>query len=67
MSISAATLRDKQIEDLSKELSGLLRKRLQLSMSKASGEFSKTHEIKQVRKNIARILTIIEEKKGNKL
>lgn len=67
MSISAAKLRDKQIEDLSKELSGLLRKRLQLSMSKASGEFSKTHEIKQVRKNIARILTIIEEKKGNKL
>ena len=67
MSISAAKLRDKQIEDLSKELSGLLRKRLQLSMAKVSGEFSKTHEIKQVRKNIARILTIIEEKKGNKL
>ena len=67
MSISAEVLRDKQVEDLSKELSSLLRKRLKLSMSKASGELTKTHEIKQVKKNIARILTILEEKEGSKI
>jgi large subunit ribosomal protein L29 len=67
MSISTAILREKQSGELSKELTGLLRKRLKLSMSKASGELTKTHELKQVKKNIARILTVINEQEGSKV
>jgi ribosomal protein L29 len=36
-------------------------------MSKASGELTKTHELKQVKKNIARILTVINEQEGSKV
>ena len=36
-----------------------------LRMKSASGQLSKTHELGTVRRNIARVKTILREKQGN--
>ena len=57
-------LRSKSIEELNTELSELHRERFNLSMQKGMGELSKPHQFGEVRKNIARIKTIIAEKES---
>jgi large subunit ribosomal protein L29 len=60
--MKATELRDKSVEDLGKELMGLLREQFNLRMQKGTGQLSKTHRVGQVRREIARVKTILNEK-----
>ncbi len=57
-------LRKNNLIDLKSKLVLLYREKLKISFEKTSGsEFKKTHLIKTNKKNIAKILTLISEKK----
>lgn len=62
--MGVADLRQKSIPDLKKDLESLLRQRFKLRILKSSGELKQNHQVKQVRRNIARIMTLITEKQG---
>ncbi|MDH4274134.1 MAG: 50S ribosomal protein L29 [Gammaproteobacteria bacterium] len=55
-------LRQKSADDLNKELQALLREQFNMRMQKATGQLSRTHQIKDVRRSIARIKTVLTEK-----
>lgn len=58
-------LREKSVEDLDKELLDLLREQFNLRMQQATGQLAKPHHMKAVRRNIARVKTVITEKAGS--
>jgi large subunit ribosomal protein L29 len=62
--MNAKELRDKSAEDLNKELIDLLREQFNLRMQKGTGQLARPHQMKQVRRNIARVKTILREKAG---
>lgn len=57
-------LRALTIEELDKELLEQRREQFNLRMKKANGILDKTHPVAEVRKTIARINTLITEKRG---
>lgn len=61
--MKAQELREKNISELETELEKSLREQLKLNIHQASGELSQNHLVKDVRRNIARIKTILNEKK----
>lgn len=63
--MKATELRQKSVEDLQKELNELLRQQFTLRMAKATGQLAKSHQVGLVRKDIARIKTVLTEKQGN--
>jgi len=58
-------LRSKSAEDLDKELVELLREQFNLRMQKGTGQLARPHQMKTVRRNIARVKTVLREKAGN--
>lgn len=54
-------LRDKDTTDLREELIVLRQMQLKLIMQKASSNLDKQHEIRQVRRNIARVKTLLKQ------
>ena len=58
----ASELRVKSAEELEQELTSLLREQFNLRMQKGVGQLSKPHQMKQVRRDIARIKTVMSEK-----
>ncbi|MDJ0919389.1 MAG: 50S ribosomal protein L29 [Woeseiaceae bacterium] len=60
--MSAAELRDKSVEELSAELVELRREQFNLRMQAATGELEQNHQHSRVRKDIARVKTILNEK-----
>ncbi len=62
--MKAADLRKKDVSELKTVLSDLRRQQFKLRLVKATGEMAKTHEIRQVRRDIARVETILTEKEG---
>lgn len=56
-------LRDLSIDNLNEELLDLRKKQFDFRMRKANGTLDKTHVVAQIRKSIARIKTLISEKK----
>lgn len=63
--MNASELREKSVDELSKDLLDLLREQFNLRMQKASGQLSRHSQFKVVRRDIARIKTILNEKKGS--
>lgn len=61
---TASELRELSLEELRKELMELLREQFNLRMQKANSQLSRFHQIKQVRRDIARVKTIMTELKG---
>ena len=61
--MKAADLRDKSVEELGAELVELRREQFNLRMQHATGELTHNHEHGRVRKDIARVKTVINEKK----
>lgn len=57
-------LREKSTEELNTELLNLLREQFNLRMQAASGQLQQTHLLKQVRRNIALVKTLLTEKAG---
>lgn len=62
--MAAADLRDKSVDDLNKELTSLFREQFNLRMQKGSGQDVKPHNYQRVRRQIARIKTIIQQKQS---
>ena len=56
-------LRKKNILELNDELLSLLREQFNLRMQKGSGKLQQSHMFKRIRCNIARIKTLLTEKK----
>ncbi|RMF18413.1 MAG: 50S ribosomal protein L29 [Gammaproteobacteria bacterium] len=63
--MKAAELRNKSVEELKKELLELLKQQFNLRMRKATGQLNQTHLMKQVRRDIARVKTVLTEKAGD--
>lgn len=62
--MKASELREKSVEQLNAELLDLLRELFNLRMQHATGQLKQPHQLKQVRRNIARVKTIITSKVG---
>jgi len=61
---SATEYRNMTVEDLNKELLGLRREQFNLRMQLGSGNMPKLHRFGTVRKDIARLKTVLTEKKN---
>ena len=59
--MKAAELRKKTVEELNTELLELRRKQFNLRMQKGTGQLSKPSEMKVVRRDIARVKTLLNE------
>lgn len=62
--MKASELNEKSVEQLNEELLGLLREQFNLRMQTATGQLNQTHMLKQVRRDIARVKTVINQKAG---
>lgn len=62
--MKASELKSKSAEELQTELLGLLREQFNLRMQQASGQLAQTHLLKEVRRNIARVKTVIAQTKA---
>jgi large subunit ribosomal protein L29 len=60
--MNAAELRQKTKQELNKELLDLLREQFNLRMQKGAGQFSRYDQFSKVRKDIARIKTVLNER-----
>lgn len=65
--IKVAVLRSKTKEELILMLNGLLRERFKYNINKASGDFTKNHLFLLINKDIAKVYTVINEKKEGAL
>ena len=59
--MKASELREKSVEDLNQELLELRREQFNLRMQQATGELSHHHEHRRVRRDIARLKTVLNE------
>ncbi|GAA5218802.1 50S ribosomal protein L29 [Corallincola platygyrae] len=62
--MNASELREKSVEELNAELLNLLREQFNLRMQKSTGQLSQTHLLKNVRRDIARVKTVLKQKAG---
>jgi large subunit ribosomal protein L29 len=60
--MEASELRGKSSEELQKELEALLRAQFGLRMQSATQQLSNTSQLKKVRRDIARVRTLMREK-----
>ena len=60
--MNPAELRGKSGEELQKELEGLLRAQFGLRMQLATQQLTNTSQLKKVRRDIARVRTVMKEK-----
>jgi len=63
--MEAKELRAKSEVELKEELQGLLREQFNLRMQKGTGQLSNSARMKSVRRDMARVITIINEQKMN--
>ena len=61
--MKAADLRSKSVDELNEELVALRREQFNLRMQAATGELTKNQEHGRVRKDIARVKTVLNELK----
>jgi large subunit ribosomal protein L29 len=61
--MNAQELKKKNEAELRTELTGLLREQFNLRMQRGIGQLATPHEIRRVRRDIARIKTVLNEKK----
>ncbi len=62
--MKASELREKNGEELKQEMMGLLREQFNLRMQAGTGQLEKTHQLKNVRRSIALVKTIMNQKAG---
>ena len=59
--MEAQELRNKTVDELNEELVALRREQFNLRMQQATGEMTHNHEHRRVRKDIARVKTVLGE------
>lgn len=62
--MKAEELREKNADELKTEMMALLRQQFNLRMQKGTGQLAQSHLLKQVRHDIARVKTIMNQKVG---
>ncbi len=65
--MNATDMRSKSAVELRKELTSLMREEFNLRMQKVTGQLARPHQFKRIRRDIARIKTVMNEqaKAGN--
>lgn len=63
--MKAAELRKKSADELRKELLELRREQFNLRMQAATGQLAGGHQFREVRRNIARVKTVLREQRGS--
>ena len=61
--MNAQELRVKNESELRTELTGLLQEQFNLRMQRGTGQLSSPHELRRVKKDIARVQTVLTEKR----
>ena len=64
--MKASELRDKDVAGLNQELSELLKAQFSLRMQKATQQLQNSSQLKKVRKDIARVQTVLTQKANAK-
>ena len=62
--MTPAEMRDQTVESLNDELSSLLREQFNLRMQLGTQQLKQVHKLKAVRRNIARVKTLLRERVG---
>ena len=62
--MTGAELREKSPQDLQVELMRLRKEQFSLRMQRASGQLGQMHLLKEARREIARVKTIMQEKRS---
>ncbi|HBP6079786.1 TPA: 50S ribosomal protein L29 [Pseudomonas aeruginosa] len=62
--MKANELREKSVEQLNEQLLGLLRDQFNLRMQKATGQSGQSHLLSQVKRDIARVKTVLNQQAG---
>jgi len=62
--MKATELREKNTDELVAELLRLRREQFNLNMAKATGQLAQTHLLGQVRRDIARVKTVLNQKEA---
>jgi len=62
--MKANELRSSSVEDLQKQLEELLKEQFNLRMQKGTGQLSRPSQVRTVRRDIARIKTVMHEMKA---
>ena len=60
--MNAQDLREKNEKELRDELTGLLREQFNLRMQRGIGQLPTPHDLRRVRRDIARVQTVLNEK-----
>lgn len=63
--MNAQDLNEKSVEELKAELLSQLEEQFKLRMQKSTGQLTQTHLLKQTRRDVARIQTVLRQKAGN--
>jgi large subunit ribosomal protein L29 len=63
--MKAAELKEKSVEELDGQLLKLLEEQFKLSIQKSTGQQTQTHLLKQARRDISRVKTVLRQKAGN--
>lgn len=63
--MKATELRSKNATELKQELLELMREQFKLRMQKSNERLNRHHQFKVIRRDIARIKTVLNEKKGS--
>jgi large subunit ribosomal protein L29 len=62
--MKATELREKPVDELNAELLKLLKEQFNLRMRKATGQLNQSHLLGQLKRDIARVKTVLNEKAG---
>ena len=60
--MKAQDLRTKTVDELSDQLADLKKEALNLRFQRASGQLEATGRVRQVRRDIARVMTVLDQK-----
>ena len=63
--MKASELKTKSVAELQSQLEELLGEQFKLRMQKATGQLGQTHLLNQVKRDIARVKTVLNQKGGN--
>lgn len=63
--MKASELREKTVEELQQDIDNLAKEQFTYRMQKSTGQLGQTHLLGQMKRDIARIKTVIREKQNN--
>jgi len=62
--MKASELREKSVDELNQQLLELRKDQLRMRLEAATGQLGETHKVRQTRRDVARLKTVLSEKAG---